>query len=94
MYRITINGLTYPDPADEPRVREAGGLTAFAAQVSAEVFATVEQRMRRPTKGETVNDIPEASVPWLLAQGWVEAVDEEPAQRARRASRTTRRREG
>ena len=40
-YRVLVDGLRYPDPADEPSVRAAGGLTAFAAQVSAEVFAAV-----------------------------------------------------
>ena len=76
-YRVLVDGLRYPDPADEPSVRAAGGLTAFAAQVSAEVFAAVQGRLRRRTRGEVVDDLPAASVPALLAQGWVDVVDED-----------------
>ena len=76
-YRVLVNGLSYPDPADEPSVRAAGGLTAFAAQVSAEVFAAVQGRLRRRTRGEVVDDLPAASLPDLLAQGWVKVVDED-----------------
>ena len=76
-YRVLVDGLRYPDPADEPSVRAAGGLTAFAAQVSAEVFAAVHGRLRRRTRGEVVDDLPAASLPDLLAQGWVGVVDED-----------------
>ena len=89
-YRVLVNGLRYPDPADEPSVREAGGLTAFAAQVSAEVFAAVEGRLRRRTRGEVVDDLPPESVPALLADGWVEAV---VVARPRRTRRPPRRQE-
>lgn len=89
-YRILVDGLRYPDPADEPSVRAAGGLTAFAAQVSAEVFAAMQQRMRRPTRGDVVDDLPEASLPALLAHGRVEAV---AVARPRRTRRTPRRQE-
>ena len=74
-YRVLVDGLRYPDPADEPSVRAAGGLTAFAAQVSAEVFAAVQGRLRRRTRGEVVDDLPPSSLPDLLAQGWVDVVD-------------------
>ena len=76
-YRVLVDGLRYPDPADEPSVRAAGGLTAFAAQVSAEVFAAVQGRLRRRTRGEVVDDLPAASVPALLADGRVKVVDED-----------------
>ena len=76
-YRVLVDGLRYPDPADEPSVRAAGGLTAFAAQVSAEVFAAVHGRLRRRTRGEVVDDLPAASVPALLADGRVKVVDED-----------------
>ena len=89
-YRILVDGLSYPDPADEPSVRAAGGLTAFAAQVSAEVFAAVHGRLRRPTTGEVVDDLPPASVPVLLAHGRVEAV---AVAHPRRTRRTPRRQE-
>ena len=98
-YRILVDGLSYPDPADEPSVRAAGGLTAFAAQVSAEVFAAVHGRLRRPTRGEVVDDLPPASVSALLAHGWVNVVDEDfgavrkPERQRPRKARTTRRKE-
>ena len=84
-YRVLVDGLRYPDPADEPSVRAAGGLTAFAAQVSAEVFAAVQGRLRRRTRGEVVDDLPAASLPALLADGRVEAVAH--PRRTRRTSR-------
>ena len=51
---VLVDGLRYPDPADEPSVRAAGGLTAFAAQVSAEVFAAVEHSVDDVTYADLV----------------------------------------
>lgn len=74
-YRARV-GLTYPDPVDVATVAQAGGLKAL--QVSdPEAFAGVLSRLHRVEAGQPCDDVPEHSIPWLLAQGQIARVDED-----------------
>ena len=63
-YRVLV-GLTYPtDPEVILRIQDGGTVPAHS------------RGLKRAEPGEIVDDLPEASLPWLVEQGMVEPVGE------------------
>lgn len=88
-YRAIV-GLTYPHPSDVDRVVAAGGLTALQASDAA-AFKNVVSRLRRVEAGARCDDVPEVSIPQLLAAGQIEpvdAADQSPRRRSRKGEET------
>ncbi|HXH05855.1 MAG TPA: hypothetical protein VNI83_04620 [Vicinamibacterales bacterium] len=67
-YRVCREGLSYPIGASLARVRMAGGRSRLAPAEA----ATLE--LRRPAVGDIVDDVPEESIGWLVAEGYLEPV--------------------